>query len=357
MLPGFLVKLRPSTPWRIAPDSGARDSVDCVYHSDSLFSAVTQSMERLGMMEEWLQATTSAERPAVAFSSGYPFSDDNLLIIPPRSLWPPPPSSRARWKAARFVPLKVVESLLKPDGKIREDDGWIVDAESECLLPLAKNGKALAPFRIAMRKSVAIDRITGVAAEPVITACLEFAPNSGMWFAAAFADESARERWSGPVTAAIRLLCDSGFGGERSRGWGRAAAPEITNGEFPRLLLANPAVHAPPANGDAEQHPQDVPPPVETAYWLLSLFSPRESDAVDWERGAYSLVTRNGRIESKHGHGTLKNSVRMVSEGSVVLAATPPTGTAPDVAPPGFPHPSFRSGFAVSIPIAWRVPA
>jgi len=355
MFPGFLVKLRPSTPWRIAPDSGARDSVDCVYHSDSLFSAVSQSMERLGLLQEWLEATAGAARPAVAFSSCYPFAGDTLLIIPPRSLWPPPPSSRARWKAARFVPLQVVESLLKPDGKIREDDGWVVDAESECLLPIGKNGKASAPFRIAMRKSVAIDRITGVAADPVTTACLEFAPNAGLWFAAAFADDAARERWLAPVTAAIRLLCDSGFGGERSRGWGRSADPQITQGEFPRLLFSNPTVPAPP-NGDQEQA-QEPAPVVETAYWLLSLFSPHHTDSVDWERGAYSLVTRNGRIESRQGHGTLKSSVRMVTEGSVVLAAAPPTGTAPDVAPEGFPHPAFRSGFAISIPIAWRAPA
>jgi CRISPR type III-A-associated RAMP protein Csm4 len=353
MLPGFLVKLRPTTPWRIAPDSGARDAVDSVYHSDSLYSAVTQSMDRLGLLTEWLEATATADAPAVALSSCYPFVDNKLLIVPPRSLWPPPPSARARWKAARFVPLDVIETLLRPEGRIREDDGWLVDAESECLLPVPKNGKAQSPFRIAMRKSVAIDRFTGVAAEPLSTACLEFAPNAGLWFAAAFASEAAQERWRNPLVAAIRLLCDSGFGGERSRGWGRASEPEITNGEFPGLLLSKPTIPAPPDSSESES--QEPAPVVETVYWLLSLFSPRESDDVDWSRGAYSLLTRNGRIESPQGQGIVKRSVRMLAEGSVVFASNSPVGAAPDVAPDGFPHPVFRAGFALSIPIAWRV--
>jgi CRISPR type III-A-associated RAMP protein Csm4 len=147
-------------------------------------------------------------------------------------------------------------------------------------------------------------------------------------------------------------LCDSGFGGERSRGWGRADLLNVAHGQFPNLLLAGPTIPQSQANGD-----QEPPPAPETAYWLLSLFTPRDSDSVDWERGAYSLVTRNGRIESAQGHGTLKRSLRMVTEGSVVLAAAAPTGGAQNVAPEGFPHPAFRAGFAISIPIAWRVPA
>ena len=57
MNPGLVVKLRPSGPWRIGPDSGARNRVDVIYHSDSLYSAVTAAMARLGWLEEWLDAT------------------------------------------------------------------------------------------------------------------------------------------------------------------------------------------------------------------------------------------------------------------------------------------------------------
>jgi len=64
MNPGCIVKFRPHGPWRIGPDSGARDRVDTVYHSDSLYSAVTGAMLSLGLLEEWLDAT--ARNPAGA---------------------------------------------------------------------------------------------------------------------------------------------------------------------------------------------------------------------------------------------------------------------------------------------------
>src|SRR5205085_5676644 len=61
MKPGLVVKLRPSGPWRIGPDSGARNRVDVIYHSDSLYSAVTSAMLRMGLLAEWLAATRSEE--------------------------------------------------------------------------------------------------------------------------------------------------------------------------------------------------------------------------------------------------------------------------------------------------------
>lgn len=357
MLPGLLVKLRPTTPWRVAPESGARERSGSVYHSDNLFSAITLAMKQLGLLEDWLTAAV-AESPAVRFSSCYPFLEETLYIVPPRNLWPPSPSSRVRWKGARFVPVPVVETLVKdPEARIREDEGWVVDAESECLLRPPRSGKAQGPFRIGLRRSVAVDRLTGTPADPVITACLEFAPDAGLWFAAAFANEEARQRWSAPLQAALRLLADSGFGGERSRGWGRSDAPLFTEGLFPDLLMSPPNV-APQAVEPTEPSAEAPPPaPVETAYWLLSLFSPSSSDSVDWNRGAYSILEREGRTESPQRHGERKRSLRMVGEGSVLLAAAPPVGSAPDVAPEGFPHPVYRAGFALSIPIMWRASA
>ena len=66
MNPGLVVKLRPSGPWRIGPDSGARNRVDVIYHSDSLYSAVTSAMSRMGRLEEWLDATARSATPGNA---------------------------------------------------------------------------------------------------------------------------------------------------------------------------------------------------------------------------------------------------------------------------------------------------
>src|SRR5437868_9042393 len=94
MNPGLVIKLRPSGPWRIGPDSGARNRVDVIYHSDSLYSAVTSAMIRLGRLEEWLEATARRDSgPAVRFSSCFPFHDELGFIIPPRTIWPPAPAT------------------------------------------------------------------------------------------------------------------------------------------------------------------------------------------------------------------------------------------------------------------------
>jgi CRISPR type III-A-associated RAMP protein Csm4 len=234
MNPGLVVKLRPSGPWRIGPDSGARNRVDVIYHSDSLYSAITSAMARLGWLEEWLDATARTGAPAVSFSSCFPYLDDIVFVVPPRTLWPPAsPSAKAarvRWKSARFVPLTVVQSILA--GLRLDENQWSVDGPSDCLVPAGSPG----PFRTAVRSNAGVDRLTG-ASERHSTACIEFRAGSGLWTVVSFEDQSAQERWSGKVKAAFRLLADTGFGGERSRGWGRSEAPEFTDGMLPDLIL------------------------------------------------------------------------------------------------------------------------
>jgi hypothetical protein len=87
----------------------------------------------------------------------------------------------------------------------------------------------------------------------------------------------------------------------------------------------------------------------------LSLYSPGPDDAIDWQRGHYAIAARHGRIDSPARAGDAKLALRMVTEGSVLFSVTMPEGAAPDVAPQGFPHPVYRAGYAVAIPIPWRV--
>jgi CRISPR-associated protein Csm4 len=326
----YSVRFRPAGPWRFGPDSGARDRVDLIYHSDAVFSAVCSAMAQLGFSEEWFDATARSERePAVRFSSFYPFQGNTLLVVPPRSLWPPPESAKIRYKGARFVPLRVIEDLLAE--KPIEEERWTLDGESECLIP---SNVAGGPFRIALRSSAGVDRLDGVNVEPHSTACLEFARDAGLWMVVQFADEDAASNWEARVRSALLLLADSGFGGERSRGWGRSEAPEWTPWMAPQA-----------PGSDA---------PAGTAFWLLSVFTPGDRDSVDWGRGTYSTVSRRGRIESGANWGEPKSETLMIAEGSVLVAGDELRGVASDIAPPGFPHPVYRSGFAVAVPIPWR---
>src|SRR5262249_2778966 len=310
------------------------------------------------------------------------------FVVPPKSVWPPVGSPKVRWKGAKFIPIPLVESLL--NGGVLEEDRWSLDGQSECLVPHGHGG----PFRIGVRSSAAVDR-RGAGAAPHATACLEFSPGAGFWAAIWFDGEDAKARWLAPLKAAFRLLADSGFGGERSRGWGRSEPPEFIAGALPDLVFPPAKVTPIPEPIPAEIAPEEAtgepdvvsfwseppaeagtveagtveagtmvaqavspavpepvaPAPISQPYWLLSLFVPTEQDTIEWERGNYSVVARGGRVESPVRSGDLKKLVNMISEGSVVFAGADPQGAAPDVAPHGFPHPVYRSGFAVAIPI------
>jgi len=338
--PALLVRLRPAGPWRVGPPDGSRESVDRILHSDTLFSAVSHAMASLSWLDDWLAETALSALPAVRFTSAFPFLGDLQFVTPPRGWWPPAPSAKVRWQSAELVPVTLVQSLAAQ--KPLDENHWWVDLASRCLLPVDRNAPGSAhpavPFHVVVRRGAAIDRLTG-AAEPHAMGCIEFAPNAGMWCTAIFADDAARGRWVDRVRAAFRLLADSGIGGRRSQGWGYSEQPEFREAVFPELLWGNAA---PVSDGE------------EPLWWTLSLFSPAAGDDIDWRRGHYSLLARRGRIDSTVAAGQSKKTVNMVSEGSLLAAAQAPIGTARDVAPDGFPHPVFCSGFAVSAPLAGR---
>src|SRR3954452_10719695 len=156
MTPALLVRMRPTSPWRTGPASGARERVDTLYHSDSLYSAVTNTLRLLGgtALSDWLTAT--AQNPAGSagcFSSVYPLFADNLLVAPPSTVWPPQASAKMRWKGARYVPVALVPQLLA--GTPLDEDQWTVDGASECVVPANLGG----PFKRALRSSAAVDRL------------------------------------------------------------------------------------------------------------------------------------------------------------------------------------------------------
>jgi CRISPR/Cas system CSM-associated protein Csm4 (group 5 of RAMP superfamily) len=331
--PGIVVRLRPAGPWRIGPGSGARDSVDPVLHSDSLYSAVSCAMQQLGFADDWFAATAQAERTGVRLSSAFPYSGPHMFVPPPRHTWPPAATGKVRWQSAKLVPLSIVPVLLRDEDL--DQDRWTADPVSSCLLPVGKHGSATPPFRTGLRISAPVDRVSGMSAQAFSSACLEFTQGSGMWCAVTFGSGESHEAWAGRIRSAFRLLADSGIGGKRSRGWGRSKAPQFQDVDVDEFLSAG-AIEAEGAGA---------------GYWLLSLFSPGAAENVDWKRGDYTVVKRSGRAEAGGG---LKLASRLVEEGSVVFAAEPPVGVARNVAAEGSPHPVYRAGFAIAVPVPVR---
>jgi CRISPR type III-A-associated RAMP protein Csm4 len=340
MRPATLVRFRPTTPWRVGPDSGSCDQTATVLHSDTLYSAVCNAMRQLGALEEWLSATAPEYgTPAVRFSSAFPFQRTALFAPPPAGLWPPavPASSHLRWKGASLVPLGLIRQTLR--GEPLDEEQWSLDAHSGCLLPVASRS-GTGPFRLLRRSFAAVDRISGASAEPRSLTCLQFAPGSGLWFVAEFANPTAYAVWSPRLQMALRLLADSGVGGLRSCGFGRARPPEFQPGTLPGLLL--PGVEA------SSRGPQ--------GWWVLSVFNPAPSDEVTWNAGDYRLLLLGGRTAGDRP-GLAKLATRMVREGSVLVAGAAPRGRVVNVAPPGLSHPVYRAGFALALSIPWQVPS
>jgi hypothetical protein len=161
--------------------------------------------------------------------------------------------------------LHIVRDILS--GKTLDENRWSLDGPSGCLMPSGKPG----PFRTSLRWSAAVDRLSG-AAERHAAACLEFRPGAGFWTVVSFTNNAARDQWQDRVKAAFRWLADSGFGGERSRGWGRADAPQFVEGMLPEMILgarnqtAKPeevAVQGPDVTPPISEPPQEDPPAIE----------------------------------------------------------------------------------------------
>ena len=330
MRPALRIRLRPTTPWRTGSPHGGRDAVEPLFHSDSLFGAVSAAFGRLGGLKEWLASSAATTEPAVRLSSCFPFLEQMDFVPPPMSHWPPPHSSHVRWSSARLAPASLITAILS--GEMPKEERWVVDGHTGCLLPVDRRGVAQGPFRYVTRGQAAVDRVTGGMVAPHRAAALQFAPNAGMWCVAVFQDDEAAARWTEPLKSALALLADSGFGGMRSHGFGRASAPEFESGMWPAMVLNAPATDNP-------------------AWWLLSLMTPAGDEKVDWSTGAYGVKTRGGRVESPSAWGAEKRESSMVAEGSVLACAEAPRGAAEDVAPEGFAHSVWRAGFAVAVPI------
>ncbi|HEX4167776.1 MAG TPA: hypothetical protein VHZ55_20115 [Bryobacteraceae bacterium] len=349
MQPALLIRLRPAGPWRYGPGDGALDRTDTLYRSDRLYSALSLAMRQLGALDEWLDATARAPHPAATFSSLFPYQSETLFAVPPAVAWPPPPNqvrapnsiflAKIRWKTAHFVPLSVIESLITGGAVLA--DQWAPDPESGCLL--RRDRPSSPPFRIVTRKSAAVDRLARMSAAESSSACVEFEPGAGLWSICRFADEAARDAWSPRIEGAFRLLADDGFGGRRSQGWGHSESPVFERGQWPNMIM--PRLGARENNNGGSR------------FWLLSLYSPAGADQVDWNSGDYRLAVRGGRVESPNGAPVSKKTLRMVTEGSVLVARLEPNGAAVDVAPENFAHPVYRSGLALAVELPLTIAA
>lgn len=136
--------------------------------------------------------------------------------------------------------------------------------------------------------------------------------------------------------AALNLLGEEGLGGERSSGAGRFAIEWLDlPSEWKKVI-------------DYREG---------NSYCLISLFWSKSPPKELINTASYDLIERGGWIASPSGQQLRRKKVRMFAEGSVFSQS--PKGELADVTPPEFgekpeeynPHPIYRSGISLSLPI------
>ncbi len=121
-------------------------------------------------------------------------------------------SFRFRW-SNRCCPTKQSTKIAGP---------WMARANAWC-----RRDQGRGPFRVALRSSAGVDRLQpGGRRDPFHSLSRIRARRRASGPSSSSPTTMPPRRWKAPVRSALLLLADSGFGGERSRGWGRSEAPE-----------------------------------------------------------------------------------------------------------------------------------
>ncbi len=176
-------------------------------------------------------------------------------------------------------------------------------------------------WRVGVVPRVTLDRISN-ASQIWHFAELHFAQGCGLWFGVQFADPTVRESFEG----ALRLLGDTGLGGERGAGRGLF--------EFDAYEWSLPEPDAP------------------TQFLTLAPWCP-QPDQLSWLRkpnSAYSLALKRGWVGTPSLNSLRRREVWMVAEGSLIDHEPEfGVGALVEVQPDGAPHPIYRYGYAFPV--------
>ena len=148
---------------------------------------------------------------------------------------------------------------------------------------------------------------------------VKFHEGCGLWFGAKFDAEETQAQ----IETILRVLGDTGIGGERSAGYG------IFD------------LHSEPAEIESERETDQ--------FVTLSPICPRDADElnrlIQGDVG-YTLQERSGWIGSAEGNGLRRQQVWMFAEGSVLAGNGRRVGRLVDLKPDACPHPVWRYAYA-----------
>ena len=318
----YSVSLTPRGAFHLGERGIGYEETSELVHADTLFGALCSVWALLlgqdAVAKDLLPDGPDWEPPFL-ISSAFPRAGPVRFY--PKPLLSPPDGDAARWKEVEWLSESLFcawleGSRMPPFTRAHGGTVALAEAEREKLRSL---DPSLPFWKTARVPRVTLDAVTN-ASELWHFGRLHFAPNCGLHFWVEL------RRLEDGFWTALRLLGDTGLGGDRSAG----------HGLF-----------------DVEFRQEDSPwRASDRRFVTLSPVYPRAAQAADLLRDgcAYRLETRTGWIGSARPSPYRRKAVRLLVEGSVLTGPTDALwGTLVDVTPegvPDLPHRVYRWGYA-----------
>ncbi|CUU34970.1 MAG: type III-A CRISPR-associated RAMP protein Csm4 [Armatimonadetes bacterium] len=311
--------------------------------ADTLFSALCTLWAFLhgeSALNELLARYRDEGREPFFLTSAFPFAGE--IRFYPKPLRPPDTSLEfaKRWKSIRWVSERVFQAYLngepirleaesqQPPGESRrlllQDGKILIHPDDWQALQAFWNYEAddLRIYEVATVPRVTLDRISN-ASQIWLFSEVHFTQGCGLWFGTVFGETGYQQ----PFEACLRLLGDTGLGGERNAGRG------LFNFERREWTLHSPST--------------------ASRFVTLSPWLPANTEQLGWlraEGSAYELTLKRGWLGSPHASNLRRKEVWMIGEGSVI--AHPPefrAGQLVNLQPDGASHPAYRYGYAFPV--------
>ena len=290
--------------------------------ADTLFSAICQTWRTFYGEEHLTDFLTQYETGELfLLTSAFPFAGNIRLFPKPLiDLKVNADDERKKLKKVRFLSERRFRQIVNgeeiafdPDDLINDGQLWI-HGDDKCPRTVWETEK---------RPRVTLDRQSSTS-EIWHLGGVKFHKDCGLWFDAKFDTEETQTQ----IETILRVLGDTGIGGERSVGYG------IFD------------LHSKPAEIESERETD--------RFVTLSPICPRDADElnrlIQGDVG-YTLEERSGWIGSAEGNGLRRQQVWMFGEGSVLAGNGRRVGRLVDLKPDECPHPVWRYAYAWSIKI------
>ena len=294
--------------------------------ADTLFSAICQMWTTFYDPESLTTFLNGyAEDNAVlpfALTSAFPFAHGVYLFPKPMTFPKPSETPSKKSKRVRFVSQSLFQNMVSGNPPefnenqlVNGEEVWMTPEEREQLETSDDDDFTIWTTNTRPRVTLG-SRNSGSEIWHVQT--VQFNTDCGLWFAAQFDSDETKHK----IETLLRVLGDSGIGGERNAGYGTF--------DFTEATLEIPT------------------PETGSQFVTLSSICPKSPEQlVQLLTGniAYTLNPLTGWVSST-GTASRRKQVNMFAEGSVLHASDTHIGRLVDLRPDNWEHPVYRYGYA-----------